>query len=192
VAQVIEHLLCKCGALNSNPSPTKKKKRWQAFPQNTKIQANRVSTAIKDAQASMSARCSTGTQQVQEMFENNSTLNSFHWKAWHKNVRPVVILQKGVLLQSYSKRIEDFGENRKSWNSLPHVFIDCMYVYILTGFSYLAQAGLKLKILLPQCLECWEYWHVLPCLSFQWTLKTHQPGASLLGHSYTEKKLLEE
>jgi hypothetical protein len=43
--------------------------------------------------------------------------------------------------------------------SLP-VFLSCL----LTGSCYVAQAVLKLIILLPQSSECWDYKHVYPHL----------------------------
>jgi hypothetical protein len=36
---------------------------------------------------------------------------------------------------------------------------------LLAGLCYVAQANLKFTILLPQFPECWDYWHVSPCLA---------------------------
>jgi hypothetical protein len=32
-----------------------------------------------------------------------------------------------------------------------------LFIYLLTGSHYVAEAGLQLELLLPQPLECWDY-----------------------------------
>jgi hypothetical protein len=58
-----------------------------------------------------------------------------------------------------TSRVTNFSWTWKQCASCFRVFFFFLFE---TGSFYIAQAGLKLEILLPQSPECWDYRHVLP------------------------------
>jgi hypothetical protein len=96
---------------------------------------------------------------------------------------PTWIEVRVTLNQNYSWHIHNTHKSgqKQEYRVRIHSILFCFIFKIETASFYLAQASLKISILLPQAPECWDYRYVPPhwdqLLRF-WCLKLRQHWAN--------------